>query len=845
MTTCDDMFAHYQDHWTDDGSNMYNGWRWWFDGTDPLGGSAEVNVPGGGAFWTSLPSWGDFDDYYMGSSTSSTLLSTIEDYLRQGYGVGLGISQGGATGHAITCWGVNYDSNYPTSDHRRYEGVWVSDSDNTFNVRIDPRKCKNKLKYYTVEYSDDHDRWNIDYLGKLSKGWYIKKVYGLAAGPGIPPQVNAGLLQIVYEGDTVLFDGSYESPGPALSSDAFTWYFGDHFDPSGNQATGSSTSHTYSKAGFYIVQLIVEDHQGDMGVDTLWVIVLAVDGTPTAAFEWSPDPPEEGSVIQFTDLSTSPADTIIAWHWTLGDGTTSTVQNPQHQYTDNGTYTVTLTVTDDDGSTDTITRTVTVLDGSPTAAFEWSPEPPEEGSLIQFTGFSTSPADAIVAWHWAFGDGANSTAQNPQHQYADNGTYTVTLTVTDDDGSSGTLAILLTVDNVAPTLTLSAPSDVPEGALHTLMLASYDPGNDTISSWTIDWGDGLVEVVLGNPSTVTHVYADGPSSYTITATATDEDGTWEAANSLAVAILNVAPTVWITSVAQAQPFTLTELLVLMRDPLVATSGATDPGADDLTFTWSWGDGAENVTAYLNEPPTYPVAIEESLEHTYMEPGEYFLTLTVADDDGGIGAVTVTVTVWGPRNLKTNVITELEALKTGERCIDRRLERVIWCIEGSLYQELWLDATHLDPYWGWCVFLYEHLAEVHLELRTELYEHLIPVLEEWIECWQAKGCDTTWLEAKLARMQALLPVFEAALFKLAKADELLVRVAIADAENTPVQNAKWQHKVDSFLLNANQHLRNASTYLEMEQFGTAICHYKVAWKFAQKAMTWATKSGSSS
>jgi hypothetical protein len=229
----------------------------------------------------------------------------------------------------------------------------------------------------------------------------------------------------------------------------------------------------------------------------------------------------------------------------------------------------------------------------------------------------------------------------------------------------------------------------------------------------------------------------------------------------------------------------------------------------------------------------------------MEPKEHLLTLTVADDDGGVSTVTVTVTVWGPRNLKTNVITELEGLKTGERCIDRRLERVIWCIECSLYQELWLDATHLDPYWGWCVFLYEHLAEVHLELRTELYEHLIPVLEEWIECWQAKGCDTTWLEAKLARMQALLPVFEAALFKLAKADELLVRVAIADAENTPVQNAKWQHKVDSFLLNANQHLRNASTYLEMEQFGTAICHYKVAWKFAQKAMTWATKSGSSS
>ena len=99
----------------------------------------------------------------------------------------------------------------------------------------------------------------------------------------------------------------------------------------------------------------------------------------------------------------------------------------------------------------------------------------------------------------------------------------------------------MTVHNVAPTLTISGAADVNEGALYTLNLSSTDPGTDTITSWTINWGDGI-EVVTGNPSSVTHTYADGANSYTISATATDEDGTFAAGNTVAVTVNNVAPT---------------------------------------------------------------------------------------------------------------------------------------------------------------------------------------------------------------------------------------------------------------------------------------------------------------
>ncbi|GHT26511.1 hypothetical protein FACS18942_04090 [Planctomycetales bacterium] len=58
-------------------------------------------------------------------------------------------------------------------------------------------------------------------------------------------------------------------------------------------------------------------------------------------------------------------------------------------------------------------------------------------------------------------------------------------------------------------------------------MSSVDPGDDTIKSWTINWGDGKTTVVGGNPSSVSHAY-DKTGNYTVSATATDEDGTWHA-----------------------------------------------------------------------------------------------------------------------------------------------------------------------------------------------------------------------------------------------------------------------------------------------------------------------------
>ena len=161
--------------------------------------------------------------------------------------------------------------------------------------------------------------------------------------------------------------------------------------------------------------------------------------------------------VDFTDTSTDADGTIVSWAWDFGDGNVSSAQNPSNTYAANGTYTVTLTVTDDMGATDTATADVTVTDGGnmpPVADFSVS----TSGLTADFTDASTDADGSIVSWDWDFGDGNTSTAQNPSNTYATGGTYSVSLTVTDDDGDSDTATGDVTVTDATggPALSVSS-----------------------------------------------------------------------------------------------------------------------------------------------------------------------------------------------------------------------------------------------------------------------------------------------------------------------------------------------------------------------------------------------------
>ncbi|HEY50442.1 MAG TPA: PKD domain-containing protein, partial [Dehalococcoidia bacterium] len=142
----------------------------------------------------------------------------------------------------------------------------------------------------------------------------------------------------------------------------------------------------------------------------------------------------EPLTVQFSDNSTAGDNTIVSWFWDFGDGSNSTLEDPSHIY-DDGTYTVSLTVTDSHGCTDTETKEeyITSNEG-PTADFSAIPTSGDAPLDVNFSDNSVAGDNTIVSWEWDFGDGANSTAKNPSHTYNNVGTYTVTLTVTDEHG---------------------------------------------------------------------------------------------------------------------------------------------------------------------------------------------------------------------------------------------------------------------------------------------------------------------------------------------------------------------------------------------------------------------------
>ncbi len=126
--------------------------------------------------------------------------------------------------------------------------------------------------------------------------------------------------------------------------------------------------------------------------------------------------------VSFTDSSTG---TPTSWLWDFGDSGTSALQNPEHTYTSPGIYNVSLTVSNAEGSdTETKAGYITVNAYVPVANFSADPTAGYAPLVVTFTDLSTG---GPTSWSWDFGDGQNSTDQNPVHTYSSPGTYTVIL----------------------------------------------------------------------------------------------------------------------------------------------------------------------------------------------------------------------------------------------------------------------------------------------------------------------------------------------------------------------------------------------------------------------------------
>lgn len=153
----------------------------------------------------------------------------------------------------------------------------------------------------------------------------------------------------------------------------------------------------------------------------------------------------------FSSAGSSDLDgTITGYAWNFGDGTTSTDANPSHTYTAPGTYSVTLAVTDNRGGTGQASTSVTA-----NQAANLPPTAVASGTCAQLactfnSAGSSDPDGTVTGYAWDFGDGTTITDANPSHTYAAPGTYSVSLTVTDNRGGTGQATTSVTATQAVP-----------------------------------------------------------------------------------------------------------------------------------------------------------------------------------------------------------------------------------------------------------------------------------------------------------------------------------------------------------------------------------------------------------
>jgi PKD repeat protein len=270
-------------------------------------------------------------------------------------------------------------------------------------------------------------------LQQVTNVWHVAVIYPPGSGfTGTPLTGNAPL-------PVSFTDSSTNSPT------SWSWNFGD-----GGTSTAQNPVHQYTGAGIFNVSLTATNVGGSGSLTKSNYVnvspalsVVSFTGTPTS-----------GSIpltVGFTDASTN---TPISWLWNFGDGdsTNSTVQNPVHRYAAVGTYNVSFAVTNAGGvNSSAYANYVTALPQPPVAGFTGTPTAGTNPLTVTFTDTSTN---SPTSWSWDFGDATNSTLQNPVHQYANPGTYTVKLTATNAGGSGSLVRTSYITAN--PIITASA-----------------------------------------------------------------------------------------------------------------------------------------------------------------------------------------------------------------------------------------------------------------------------------------------------------------------------------------------------------------------------------------------------
>jgi gliding motility-associated-like protein len=379
----------------------------------------------------------------------------------------------------------------------------------------------------------------------------------------------------------------------------YKWWFGDS-----TYSTQQNPAHTYLQNGNYNVTLIVTNSNGC--TDTVKKPEFIT--VQPAVIEMLNIPATGCAPVVFTPLyNIKSVVPVTAYSWNFGDGTSSTLPNPSHTYSNAGTYTITLSYTTADGCTATNTYPNGVRVGQkPTANFTAWPTDVCASMPVNFTDNSTG---TVTNWLWLFGDGSSDTSRNPAHLYSDTGYFNVKF-IASNNGCSDTLLIPKLVHIKPPVAKFAVNVNCADP--YRFVFTNYSVG---AGSWIWDFGDGTTT----NAKDPVHVYST-KGSYFVTLTVSNGTCT-HAATYLAKIVIEKAD------------FTASRTSVCKGDSVLLQPAGFNAN-NVVYYKWLFGYGSDTARV---------------IKVAYNKSGKYTIRLIITNITGCADTMTKTdyITVNGP------------------------------------------------------------------------------------------------------------------------------------------------------------------------------------------------------
>jgi PKD repeat protein len=389
------------------------------------------------------------------------------------------------------------------------------------------------------------------------------------------------------------------------------------------QTYQKTVSYTFNKSGTYPVKLTVRD---DGNLSSTYILdVVIKNNAPISILSASPNPVLSQLLVSFFGNNSYDSDgNITKYAWDFGDGTiiAQGTTSESHIYSKPGSYKASLTVTDNIGDSSTANLIITVNNRLPVARITYISLSVKAPGSLTFNGDTSFDPDGIIAsYNWTASNGLSATTPNTTFAFTAEGSYVVSLLVTDDSGGTNLTSVTVNVtppDNILPISVLNVNKN--SGIINDTFIFNVSNSFDSDGSiilYELNFGDGT-STRFTTLAPVSHIYKS-VGLFTAKLIVTDNR------NGLSIETVNSIQKITINNQPPVANFTFSANNSFTFDPITFTDISTDPDNSIIRWSWDYGDG----TIFITSDP-----LQKSPTKSFNKGNkDYTVSLTVYDNFG--------------------------------------------------------------------------------------------------------------------------------------------------------------------------------------------------------------------